>query len=59
MSRFQMTEMDRITVDRARKAVAGRTDIAYMDVTEMARRIGRLEAVVEGLVEMVDEAVAE
>ncbi|MGW1617751.1 hypothetical protein [Streptomyces sp. NPDC002172] len=59
MSRFEMTELDQATINRARAAVEGRTDFAYMGAPEMARRIGRLEAVIEGLLEMVDQAVTE
>ncbi|MFK0151179.1 hypothetical protein ACIQVK_03740 [Streptomyces sp. NPDC090493] len=59
MSRFEMNDLDRRTVERARAAVAGRTDVGYMSDVEMARRIGRLEAIVEGLIEMVDQAVTE
>ncbi|MFF7982308.1 hypothetical protein ACFZDK_24790 [Streptomyces sp. NPDC007901] len=59
MSRFQMNDLDRRTVERARAAVTDATDVGYMSDVEMARRIGRLEAVVEGLIEMVDQAVTE
>jgi hypothetical protein len=59
VSRFEMDGLDRVTVERARKALADRDDVAYLDMVAMARRIGRLEAVVDSLVEMVDRATGE
>ncbi|MEW2312251.1 hypothetical protein AB0918_27070 [Streptomyces sp. NPDC006864] len=56
--RFDLTEYDRGRILAARQALADAQAMSLLDVSAMARMIGRLEATVEQLVEMVDPPVS-
>ncbi|MFE6589971.1 hypothetical protein [Streptomyces sp. NPDC057781] len=56
MSRFDLTEYDRCTVEAARRALSAAESVNLLDGSAMARMIGRLEVAVERLIEMVDAA---
>ncbi|WP_330322451.1 hypothetical protein [Streptomyces anulatus] len=58
MSRFDLTAYDRSRILAARQALADAQSMSLLDVSAMARLIGRLEATVEQLVEMVDPPVS-
>ncbi|MEU5282835.1 hypothetical protein AB0G97_02250 [Streptomyces sp. NPDC020755] len=58
MSRFDLTAYDRSRIIAARQALADAQSMSLLDVSAMARLIGRLEATVEQLVEMVDPPVS-
>ncbi|MEU2798687.1 hypothetical protein [Streptomyces sp. NPDC007117] len=51
---FDLTEYDRTRILAARQALADAQSMSLLDVSAMARMIGRLEVTVEQLVEMVD-----
>ncbi|MFJ6611870.1 hypothetical protein ACIQPT_16515 [Streptomyces sp. NPDC091289] len=53
MSRFDLTAYDRSRILAARQALADAQSVSLLDVSAMARMIGRLEVTVEQLVEMV------
>lgn len=59
MSRFDLTAYDRSRIFAARQALADAQSMSLLDVSAMARMIGRLEATVEQLVEMVDPPVSD
>ncbi|MGA5467585.1 hypothetical protein ACPCUK_01920 [Streptomyces arboris] len=52
--RFDLTEYDRSRILAARQALADAQSMSLLDVSAMARMIGRLEVTVEQLVEVVD-----
>lgn len=54
MRRFDLTAYDRSRILAARQALADAQSMSLLDVSAMARMIGRLEVTVEELVEMVD-----
>lgn len=54
MSRFDLTAYDRSRILAARQALADAQSMSLLDVSAMARMIGRLEVTVAQLVEMVD-----
>ncbi|BFP54200.1 hypothetical protein SCMC78_40070 [Streptomyces sp. CMC78] len=54
MSRFVLTAYDRSRILAARQALADAQSMSLLDVSAMARMLGRLEVTVEQLVEMVD-----
>ncbi|CAM5258778.1 hypothetical protein ACTFBT_18250 [Streptomyces microflavus] len=58
MSRFDLTAYDRSRILAARQALADAQSMSLLDVSAMARMIGRLEATVEQMVEMVDPPVS-
>lgn len=58
MSRFDFTAYDRSRILAARQALADAQSMSLLDVSAMARMIGRLEATVEQMVEMVDPPVS-
>ncbi len=58
MSRFDLTAYDRSRILAARQALADAQTMSLLDVSAMARMIGRLEATVEQMVEMVDPPVS-
>lgn len=57
-ARFDLTAYDRSRILAARQALADAQSMSLLDVSAMARVIGRLEATVEQLVEMVDPPVS-
>ncbi|MFZ4271133.1 hypothetical protein ACOZFM_00315 [Streptomyces arboris] len=59
MSRFDLTAYDRSRILAARQALADAQSMSLLDVSAMARMIGRLEATVEQMVEMVDPPVSD
>ncbi|MFJ4704133.1 hypothetical protein ACIP6I_04615 [Streptomyces anulatus] len=59
MGRFDLTVYDRSRILAARQALADAQSMSLLDVSAMARLIGRLEATVEQLVEMVDPPVSD
>ncbi|MFD3982665.1 hypothetical protein ACFWR6_29135 [Streptomyces griseus] len=54
MSRFELTAYDRSRILAARQALADAQSMSLLDVSAMARMIGRLEVTVAQLVQMVD-----
>ncbi|MCQ1579434.1 hypothetical protein [Streptomyces parvus] len=56
--RFDLTEYDRTRILAARHALADAQSMSLLDVSAMARMIGRLETTVESLIEMVDPPVS-
>ncbi|MFJ2209050.1 hypothetical protein [Streptomyces microflavus] len=58
MSRFDLTAYDRSRILAARQALADAQSMSLPDVSVMARMVGRLEATVESLIEMVDPPVS-
>ncbi|MFG2554424.1 hypothetical protein [Streptomyces sp. NPDC048581] len=58
MTRFDLTEFDRCTIEAARQTLAAAASVNLLDGTAMARMIGRLEVAVERLIEMVDETAS-
>ncbi|WP_257132841.1 MULTISPECIES: hypothetical protein [unclassified Streptomyces] len=54
MSRFDLTAYDRSRILAARQALTDAQSMSLLDVSAMARMIGRLEVTVAQLVEMVD-----
>ncbi|CAO0836016.1 hypothetical protein ACTFBT_20820 [Streptomyces microflavus] len=58
MSRFDLTAYDRSRILAARQALADAQSMSLLDVSAMARMIGRLEVTVEQMVEMVDPPVS-
>ncbi|MFJ9686902.1 hypothetical protein ACIRRX_14630 [Streptomyces bacillaris] len=56
--RFDLTAYDRSRILAARQALADAQSMSLLDVSAMARMIGRLEVTVEQLVEMVDPPVS-
>ncbi|MGW9302268.1 hypothetical protein ACWHA3_15825 [Streptomyces cyaneofuscatus] len=58
MSRFDLTAYDRSRILAARQALADAQSMSLLDVSAMARMIGRLEVTVAQLVEMVDPPVS-
>ncbi|MEI7034119.1 hypothetical protein [Streptomyces pratensis] len=56
--RFDLTAYDRTRILAARQALADAQSMSLLDVSAMARMIGRLEATVESLIEMVDRPVS-
>ncbi|MEW2189859.1 hypothetical protein [Streptomyces microflavus] len=58
MSRFDLAAYDRSRILAARQALADAQSMSLLDVSAMARMIGRLEVTVEQLVEMVDPPVS-
>ncbi|MFJ9888002.1 hypothetical protein ACIQRW_19335 [Streptomyces sp. NPDC091287] len=52
--RFDLTAYDRSQILAARQALADAQSMSLLDVSAMARMIGRLEVTVEQLVELVD-----
>ncbi|MEU3000470.1 hypothetical protein ABZ684_23365 [Streptomyces sp. NPDC006995] len=56
--RFDLTEYDRTRILAARQALADAQSMSLLDVSAMARMIGRLEVTVEQLIEVVDGAPA-
>ncbi|MGW0626458.1 hypothetical protein [Streptomyces sp. NPDC002758] len=55
MARFEMNDLDRYRIGQARDALAESERLDMSDDKAMAREIGRLRAVLESLLEMVDE----
>ncbi len=53
-TRFNLTAYDRSRILAARQALADAQSMSLLDVSAMARMIGRLEVTVEQLVAMVD-----
>ncbi|MER6597325.1 hypothetical protein [Streptomyces parvus] len=58
MSRFDLTAYDRSRILAARQALADAQSVSLLDVSAMARLIGRLEVTVESLIEMVEPPVS-
>ncbi|MFE0696598.1 hypothetical protein [Streptomyces sp. NPDC058869] len=56
--RFDLTDYDRSRILAARQALADAQSMSLLDVSAMARMIGRLEVTVESLIEMVDPPVS-
>ncbi|MFC9479467.1 hypothetical protein ACN24M_30570 [Streptomyces microflavus] len=56
--RFDLTAYDRSRILAARQALADAQSMSLLDVSAMARMIGRLEVTVESLIEMVDPPVS-
>ncbi|WP_228989821.1 hypothetical protein [Streptomyces sp. DH8] len=56
--RFDLTEYDRGRILAARQALMDAQSMSLLDVSAMARMIGRLEVTVESLIEMVDPPVS-
>lgn len=56
--RFDLTEYDRSRILAARQALMDAQSMSLLDVSAMARMIGRLEVTVESLIEMVDPPVS-
>ncbi|WP_432134250.1 hypothetical protein [Streptomyces sp. bgisy154] len=54
MARFNLTPRERRTVENARRDLAAAPCVNLLDGNAMARTIGRLEVVVERLIELVD-----
>ncbi|WP_324798217.1 hypothetical protein SJX93_27560 [Streptomyces cyaneofuscatus] len=56
--RFDLTAYDRTRILAARQALADAQSMSLLDVSAMARMIGRLEVAVESLIEMVEPPVS-
>ncbi len=56
--RFDLTAYDHTRILAARRALADAQSMSLLDVSTMARMIGRLEVTVESLIEMVDPPVS-
>ncbi|MEU3069870.1 hypothetical protein ABZ712_23620 [Streptomyces sp. NPDC006906] len=56
--RFDLTAYDRSRILAARQALTDAQSMSLLDVSAMARMIGRLEVTVESLIEMVDPPVS-
>jgi predicted phosphohydrolase len=54
MARFELNNFDRIGIRHARKALADAEQLDMSDDRAMARAIGRLQAAVEDLLEILE-----
>ncbi|WP_045563002.1 hypothetical protein [Streptomyces sp. FxanaA7] len=55
MARFELTDHDRYRIEAARRELANAQQLDMSDDRAMARRIGRLEVVLQQLLEMLAE----
>jgi hypothetical protein len=56
MGRIDLTDHDRYRIEAARRELAAVEQLDMADDRAMARMIGRLEVVLQQLLEMLDEA---